>query len=272
MCLASSRSTKRGSARRSSAVTAAFEDGLTGQAVLQRESLCLAAPSLLLTCSTSCSSSITQIDPGRDVEQLTGHLHQTIEYLLRRLGQQSFGDLLQGIEQPYVLDGDDGLGGQGLQQTAVLLAERTDCRTFQVEHALQPAAGADQGNGQLGTHGHLVVQRIVDARPGVGLQIGDTQRLAELGHPAHDTGGVDRQRLDRRPAQIAGHGGSHQLAAARVYQAKDAVVRAGHLQRHLQDRLQRIRRRRREEINRSARRRRASSSAVRARSACTRAI
>ena len=104
-----------------------------------------------------------------------------LEHLLRRLGKQPLGDLLQRIQQPHLLDGDHGLGGQRLQQPAVLLAERADGRALQVEHPLQPAAGADQRHRQLRAHGRLVVQRIVNARPRLRAQIGDQIQVVGTG-------------------------------------------------------------------------------------------
>ena len=65
--------------------------------------------------NTGCSS------PG-DVQMTLQHLDGR-GLLLQRLGK-IVGALAQLAEQPRVLDGDDGLGGEVLQQIDLLVGER----------------------------------------------------------------------------------------------------------------------------------------------------
>ena len=64
------------------------------------------------------SSSPGELDD--DLQHLRGR-----RLLLQRLGE-IVGALAQLVEQPRVLDGDDGLGGEVRDQLDLLIGERTD--------------------------------------------------------------------------------------------------------------------------------------------------
>ena len=104
--------------------------------------------------------------------------------MLAGLGQQQLGDFLQGVQQTSFLNGDDRLRSQRLEEVAVLLAESAHQGTFQVEHALQAAAGADQRDGQLGAHLQVGVQRIIDVDPRLGAQVGDAHAAGDAWPPS----------------------------------------------------------------------------------------
>ena len=53
--------------------------------------------------------------------------------MLQRLAQFRVA-LLEFLEQPHVLDGDDRLVGEGLQQRDLLLGERTDLQSANMNH------------------------------------------------------------------------------------------------------------------------------------------
>ena len=69
----------------------------------------------------------------------------------RRLLVQRFGEIavafLQFLEQPHVLDGDDGLVGEGLKQRHLLFGKRLDLRSTNGNHPngpVPPAVAASQ--------------------------------------------------------------------------------------------------------------------------------
>ena len=116
-----------------------------------------------------------------------------------------------------------------------------DLRAFEVEHADEPAACAQQGHGQF--RGHLlgVVERVVDLGPGRLAHVRDHHGLPRLGHHAHHARHVDRQGFDSGPAEVVARDrGHHERAAGAVDQAEDAVARAGDFEGHLQDGFERI--------------------------------
>src|SRR3990170_4794321 len=61
--------------------------------------------------------------PANDLEHLTGG-----RLLIQRLGKVTIA-LLQFFEQPHVLDGDDGLIGESFEKSDLLIGERADVRS-----------------------------------------------------------------------------------------------------------------------------------------------
>ena len=77
-----------------------------------------------------------------DAQDLAGR-----RLLLQRLGQLAVA-LLQLLEQPRVLDGDDGLVGEGLQQRDLLVGERLDLGRADTTIAPMRLAVAQQRHGE----------------------------------------------------------------------------------------------------------------------------
>ncbi len=163
-----------------------------------------------------------------------------IEHPFVWLDQEQARDIQQRVKQACFLDRDHCLRGERLQQMAVVVAEGANLRALQVQDALETPARSYERHSQLRSHPQIRIKRMVEAYPGRCLKIVDAQRLTVHRDPTHNAGAVDGQGVQLRPAWGTRNRPGDKLMSPLTHQTKDTVVSAGHIQRHLQDSLQRL--------------------------------
>ncbi len=137
--------------------------------------------------------------------------------------RQLLGARLYLFEQAHVLDGDDGLVGKGLHEIDLALAERSGLRPSKQQHAFDRAVAHQRHREHrpVGADGRRVAKIIF----GVGLHVGDVDRLAVHEDPAGDrlATGLDRVGMHEidKGLRAAGFGlQPHHLAVAQAYDSE----------------------------------------------------
>src|SRR5215475_6371000 len=92
------------------------------------------------------------------------------------------------VKQPRVLDGDDGLGGEGLDEFDLLVGERPDEAAHQHKHTNR-LPFAKQRNAQVGVH-VLKAGNVRHPEFGIGFGVYDLSSLTSAENAANDRSSV----------------------------------------------------------------------------------